>query len=328
VKSEGNTIIPCACGTFARGAWYTGLLFGYKLDTDRFDQMQPSPAPSIQSIRLPGGLQVWNAPQARFDTLFLYRENFIRRCYEQHGVTLRDGDAILDVGANVGMFALSVMQRFRQLRIYCFEPVPNTYACLTRNVTESRLGGGHEVTTFNFGLGAADGQITLEFFPGAPSNSTQYSVEKRQVFTKGLGALRWLDLWKINKRAALLLLPFYPFRERLFGRGFERVMAGGTSITCEVRTLSRIIDERRLERVDLLKIDVEGAEMDVLAGIEDRHWPRIRQLAMEIEPANRPHVPALQDRLRLLGFARVETESMFHGANSGNALCMLYAVRA
>jgi FkbM family methyltransferase len=290
--------------------------------------MQPAPAPSIKLFQLPGGLQVWNAPQARFDTLFLYRENFVRHCYEQHGVTLRDGDLILDVGANIGMFALSVMQRFRQLRIYCFEPVPNTYACLTRNVTEFRLGPGHDVTTLNFGLGAADGQIAIEFFPGAPSNSTQYSVEKRRVFTKGLGALRWLDLWKMNQRAALLLLPFYPFRERLFGRGFERVMAGGMSVPCEVRTLSRTIQERRLERIDLLKIDVEGAELEVLAGIEDRHWPLIRQLAMEIEPANRPRVPALQDRLRSSGFARIETESMFRSANSGNALCMLYAVRA
>jgi FkbM family methyltransferase len=293
-----------------------------------FNEMQPEPVPRVESFHLPGGLQIWNAPQARFDTLFLYRENFVRRCYEQHGVTVRDGDIILDVGANIGMFALSLMQRFRQLRIFCFEPVPNTYACLTRNITECHLGAGHEVTPLNFGLGAADGQITIEFFPGAPSNSTQYSAEKHQGFTKGLGALRWLDLWKTNKRAALLLLPLYPFRERLFARGFERVMAGGVSVPCEVRTLSAIIRERRLERIDLLKIDVEGAEMDVLEGVEECHWPLIRQLAMEVEPANRQRVPALQDRLKSLGFTRIEVESIFRGANSGNALCMLYAVRA
>ncbi len=33
----------------------------------------------------------------------------------------------------------------------------------------------------------------------------------------------------------------------------------------------------RIEAVDLLKIDVEKAELDVLAGIEEADWPRFRQ---------------------------------------------------
>lgn len=282
---------------------------------------------SIEWFRLPGGLQVCNAAQARFDTMFLYRENFVRHCYEQHGVVVQPGDLIFDVGANVGMFAMSVMRRFRQLRIYCFEPVPSTYACLSRNLAEPALQGDHKVTALNFGLGAAEAQITIEFFPGAPSNSTQYSAEKHRVFTKGWEALRWADLWKTNKRAALFLLPIYPFRKRLFGRRFERVMAGGTPVVCTIRTLSGMIQEHRLERIDLLKIDVEGAEMDVLAGIEERHWPLIRQIAMEIEPANNQHVPALQDRLKSLGFTRITLDSMFRGAGIRDALRMMYAVR-
>src|SRR5262249_22590908 len=51
--------------------------------------------------------------------------------------------------------------------------------------------------------------------------------------------------------------------------------------TCQLRTVSEIIEENGLERIDLLKIDVEKAEHDVLKGIEDGDWPKIRQLVIE-----------------------------------------------
>ena len=43
-----------------------------------------------------------------------------------------------------------------------------------------------------------------------------------------------------------------------------------------VRRLSRLIDEAGIESIDFLKIDVEGAEADVLGGLElKRHRPRV-----------------------------------------------------
>lgn len=44
-------------------------------------------------------------------------------------------------------------------------------------------------------------------------------------------------------------------------------------------TVSALISELSLERVDLLKIDVEGAELDVLRGIDQKDWPTIRQVS-------------------------------------------------
>src|ERR1035438_6961030 len=109
------------------------------------------------------------------------------------------------------------MRRFRDLRIYCFEPVPGTYDCLARNLAESPQRTGNCVTALNLGLGAADAQTTIEFFPGAPSNSTLYSLEKHRDFVKILDGVRWPDLWRTNKPRALLFLPLFPFRKRLLG---------------------------------------------------------------------------------------------------------------
>lgn len=285
--------------------------------------MQQEQAQPMKLFRLPDGLQVWNGPDSGADTHFLYRENFERHCYEKHGVAVTDGDVIFDVGANIGMFALSLIERFRGLRIYCFEPVPSTYACLTRNLAS------HKVVALNLGLGPADTQTTIEYFPGAPSNSTLHSLEKHRDFGRILDGVRFADLWKTSKPRALLMLPLFPFRKRLLSPAFERVMAEGVSIPCQVRTLSGIIREHGVECIDLLKIDVEGAEMEVLAGIEDIHWPLIRQLAMEVEPANKRHITALIARLRSLGFAQVTVENMFGRACDVDdpVACTVYAVR-
>ena len=37
--------------------------------------------------------------------------------YFEHGVTLRDGDVVMDVGANIGVFAVRALQRFPRVRV-------------------------------------------------------------------------------------------------------------------------------------------------------------------------------------------------------------------
>lgn len=51
---------------------------------------------------------------------------------------------------------------------------------------------------------------------------------------------------------------------------------GYTTTRLPVRRLSTLLDEAKISKIDFLKIDVEGAEADVLAGIDwTRHRPRV-----------------------------------------------------
>jgi FkbM family methyltransferase len=220
---------------------------------------------------------------------------------------------IFDVGANIGMFGLSLMERFSGLRLFCFEPVPGTYACLARNLAESSRRPLHHVVTLNMGLGTQEGVAQIEFFPGAPSNSTLHSPEKHRDFALILDDVAWADLWRTNKLRALYLAPLFPFRKRVLGPLYAKMLSQGVSFQCQVRTLSAIIREHGVGRIDLLKVDVEGAELEVLAGLDDSHWPLVQQIAMEVEPANKPRLGELLDRLRHRGFTRITVENMFGG---------------
>jgi hypothetical protein len=46
--------------------------------------------------------------------------------------------------------------------------------------------------------------------------------------------------------------------------------------------LSRVIAEQGIDAIELLKIDVERSEVDVLRGIGETDWPRIRQIVLEV----------------------------------------------
>jgi FkbM family methyltransferase len=56
---------------------------------------------------------------------------------------------------------------------------------------------------------------------------------------------------------------FYP-NPRTWGSSLKSTLATGPGITVQVRTLDTLLDEIGLDRVDLVKLDIEGSEHDVL----------------------------------------------------------------
>jgi FkbM family methyltransferase len=77
---------------------------------------------------------------------------------------------------------------------------------------------------------------------------------------------------------------------RAFGVGY-------TTAQMPVRRLSRLIDEAGIDRIDFLKIDVEGAEADVLAGLDwRRHRPRLI-LVEAVEPGSMADASAKWEHL-------------------------------
>ena len=86
----------------------------------------------MRRLTLADGLELFslNADETRF----VHNEVFGARCYLQHGIELRDGDCVFDVGANIGMATIFFRRERRDVRIFAFEPSPAACECLRGNL--------------------------------------------------------------------------------------------------------------------------------------------------------------------------------------------------
>lgn len=200
--------------------------------------------------------------------------------YFANGVGLAPGATVLDVGANVGVFSAAVYEQLAgDVRIYAFEPLPPLFEKLARNGEDFFAG---RLKALPFGLAAAEDELDFSYFPGATIFSSSWrdegnvEAERRRVTASIVEMIRRGGLGAAARRVPA------PVLRGLVGRKL-RVMRELETHRVRVRPLSPVLDEEGIDRVDLLKVDVEGAELDVLRGIEDRHWPLVRQAVVEVE---------------------------------------------
>lgn len=82
---------------------------------------------------LPNGLEVCYA--SKYDVSFLYREIFQEQTYLQHGVHLTEGDVVVDVGGNIGFFALFAAGLVGSSgKVISAEPIPTLQDKLSYNI--------------------------------------------------------------------------------------------------------------------------------------------------------------------------------------------------
>ena len=202
-----------------------------------------------------------------YEAEYLYDEIFVRQVYARHGVDLPDGACVFDVGANIGMFTLWAQGRCPDARIFAFEPAPEVFEVLRSNV-------GGKATLFDCGLGAQDGERLFTFYP----NSTVFSGFAADPARDGTAVetvVRNVLRTSVSDEKVEPLVDRFT-RDRLESETQLRPM----------RTISGVITEHAVDCVDLLKIDAEHGEVDVLRGIDDEHWPRIRQVVAEVHDAS------------------------------------------
>ena len=217
--------------------------------------------PGTPLYRLPNGIEITHLNKSETD--WLYTEVFKESFYLQNGMTLRDGDVVFDVGANIGLFSLFVHATVRGARVFAFEPSPPTFEKLRTNVEMHGLA----VEPFDCGLSDAEKEVRFTFYPKVSASSGVYADHDEDVLvTRNFLA---------NQDARLI-----EHADELMAGRFE-----SQTFIRPMRRLSDIVRERGVERIDYLKIDVEKSEMDVLCGIDDEDWPKIKQVCMEVHDA-------------------------------------------
>lgn len=254
----------------------------------------------------------------RTDAALVFEEVFGADVYRRHGITIRSGDCILDVGANIGALPLFLEGNGLAATVYCLEPVPAIFDVLRRNAA---LCPSLRLHLCNIGLGSRAGETSFTFYPRLPSNSTCHpeAAPHDEAWTRAYIEQRFRDHPNRFLRSVLGLLPAVP-RSALVGAVY-RYYYRGEEVVGRVSTLSELLRDKRLDRIDLLKLDVERSELDILRGIEETDWPKIRQAVVEVHDDS--ELEPVRDRFLRHGF-RVTVER--HPAYGNRA--MLYALAA
>ncbi len=198
---------------------------------------------SVPPLRLRGGLTVTYGDGD--DPIALLGEIFGARIYDCDGFyTPRAGDIVIDVGANIGMFAVYLQWNARGVNVHCFEPSVSSFGRLKANIELNKIGS--VVRAYNVAVSAQEGTANL---------SAGQSLVRSIVG---------------NDAAA--------------DNGSARA-AGETVRTID---LNAAIDMAGAARIDLLKIDVEGAEVEILNGAAAASWQKIERVVVEIHDNIRP----------------------------------------
>jgi FkbM family methyltransferase len=222
----------------------------------------------------------------------LIREIFHQRVYTQHGVRIRDGDFVVDVGANVGVFAQFACAQARNLSVHSFEPLPPNFQQLREVATRasSEEDGRHNrVTAHQLALAEAAGRSSFTWYPGMPGESTRWPRE-RAAQQAALRALT-LDDFRAQLEADVggnaADLP--PEATRAFFESMQQAEPDASeapqTFECEVSTLTQLLPKiapAPTQRINLLKVDVEGDELGVLRGMGKGDWARVDQVVVEV----------------------------------------------
>ncbi|HEX9733024.1 MAG TPA: amino acid adenylation domain-containing protein [Thermoanaerobaculia bacterium] len=214
---------------------------------------------------LPNGMAIVHHDKIETDPL--YAEMFERRTYLRHGIRLPAAACVFDVGANVGMFSLFLSTHYPTARVLAFEPIAPLFATLALNVELY----GPNVRVFPFGLSDRDRTETFTFYP-------RYTVMSGlAAYADAQEDIVFLKTYMANEQQALGRLGLAPEAETLLRERFTP-----QSLDCRLRRLSTVMREEGVDRIHLLKLDVQRSEADVLRGIDAEDWPKIDQIVLEV----------------------------------------------
>jgi FkbM family methyltransferase len=142
---------------------------------------------------------------------------------------------IFDVGANVGDFTKTSLEFFPESKYFCFEPSENTYNKLKNNIVNDNV--------FLY-------KIALS------------NVNKELPFTKNYNVCNSLVVEKNSDKENTQLDKLDIRMRALSGDDIE------TEIV-QTKTIDSFCQQNNIEKIDLLKIDTEGFDLEVLEGAKN-----------------------------------------------------------
>ncbi|UQY80232.1 FkbM family methyltransferase [Candidatus Hepatincola sp. Av] len=177
---------------------------------------------------------------SQVDFLSILNENFnnkrignttantnIIHSYTGSNYEFKEGDIVLDVGANIGMYSIKLLQHFPFVKIYAFEPILENFELLCENIRLNNL--EKNIIPINKAICSHNNGVYMKYLPFFPagSSSNNLLIERRNS------------------------LQYYS-------------VLSEKPIFVESTTLDAFLQEHNIDKVKLIKMDCEGAEKEII----------------------------------------------------------------
>jgi len=181
---------------------------------------------------------------------YLFAETVLEDQYLLNQINFDKNSVIIDLGAQIGFF--SVFASRKAEKIFAFEPVTENFELLKKNIKLNKL----ENKIFPFNLAVSDKKGKEKIFL-SETNTGSHSIYgfKEPEQEKGSSINYFLN-----------------------GKGFSKK----NFVEVSSITLDEIFTANKINQCDLLKIDIEGAEYNVLYNLSDSCFKKIHRIVMEV----------------------------------------------
>jgi FkbM family methyltransferase len=183
-------------------------------------------------------------------------------------------------------------------KVFCVEPIEEVAEALRLNVGiyekwAAKKGlAAAPIVPVHAGVGtaadAARGKRRFAYYPRVTAMSTMYPDEEDATAATFSLVIHRPECFSVLEACAKPLARCAP---ALYRRIHALVFRGALLrpvrvIECPMLTVSDLIDRHSIREVGLLKANVERAEWDCLLGVREEHWPRVRQVSLQVHDLN------------------------------------------
>ncbi len=242
----------------------------------------------MNEIKLPNGqILVLTGEYMKFSANWVVNQVFKDKEYTPEGFEIKKDDVIIDIGANIGIFSLLAAQQAHGGKVYAIEPT-GVINCLELSAEKNALSN---IKIMKVAMGADNEMLEMTTFPAFNILNHQKGVHQ-PWFT------RFLVFLNIN----------------LF---YRKILKYAKQITETVPTISlnTVIEQENIHKINLLKVDCEGAEYGIFRSLTDENYKKIDKISLEFHHFQKGvHYKELVDILESKGF-NVRVSKKFYEYN-------------